>query len=189
MYSVLQLSQLIRNVWICGRIDSSSIIAHPIYTTGTIAKIRCQEVDISIIDRYNSFDNRYGFIVSNGNTDKDRGPMLHWLHLLPLYQMRGSAARGDARDGGAIWPLLNDPLLERIIQKGSNRPTVPSRCSTDTSEMIKYGILIILIYQSIQRSFCIYAPSQWETILQCNVASHWMAHTQNDPCVSHVQQP
>ena len=68
MYSVLQLSQLIRNVWICGRIDSSSIIAHPIYTTGTIAKIRCQEVDISIIDRYNSFDNRYGFIVSNGNT-------------------------------------------------------------------------------------------------------------------------
>ena len=68
MYSVLQLSQLIRNVWICGRIDSSSIIAHPIYTTGTIAKIRCQEVDISIIDRYNSFDNRYGFFVSNGNT-------------------------------------------------------------------------------------------------------------------------
>ena len=48
-------------MWICGRIDSSSIIAHPIYTTGTIAKIRCQEVDISIIDRYNSFDNRYGF--------------------------------------------------------------------------------------------------------------------------------
>ena len=38
-------------------------------TTGTIAKIRCQEVDISIIDRYNSFDNRYGFFVSNGNTN------------------------------------------------------------------------------------------------------------------------
>ena len=60
-------------MWICRRIvgiDSSSIIAHPIYTTGTIAKIRCQEVDISIIDRYNSFDNRYGFFVSNGNTTK-----------------------------------------------------------------------------------------------------------------------
>ena len=41
----------------------------PIYTTGTIAKIRCQEVDISIIDRYNSFDNRHGFFVSNGNTN------------------------------------------------------------------------------------------------------------------------
>ena len=56
-------------MWICRRIDSSSIIAHPIYTTGTIAKIRCQEVDISIIDRYNIFDNRYGFFVSNGNTN------------------------------------------------------------------------------------------------------------------------
>ena len=83
MYSVLQLSQLIRNVWICGRIDSSSIIAHPIYTTGTIAKIRCQEVDISIIDRYNSFDNRYGFIVSNGNTT---------YHIFLLNQVEGAIA-------------------------------------------------------------------------------------------------
>ena len=53
------------------------------YTTGTIAKIRRQEVDISIIDRYNSSDNRYGFFVSNGNTSFVSVIVESWYLLLP----------------------------------------------------------------------------------------------------------
>ena len=61
----------------CGFADVLTVLqlspTRSILGTGTIAKIRCQEVDISIIDRYNSFDNRYGFFVSNGNTSyKDK---------------------------------------------------------------------------------------------------------------------
>ena len=103
-----QLSQLIRNVWICGRIDSSSIIAHPIYTTGTIAKIRCQEVDISIIDRYNSFDNRYGFFVSNGNTTNNH-LNVHWHHIY-IYIHKSSVIcvdiEQDAPPMSHIWATI-----------------------------------------------------------------------------------
>ena len=28
-----------------------------------------------------------------------------------------------------------------------------------------------------------YAPSQWETTLQCNVVSHWLAHAQKEPWI------
>ena len=29
----------------------------------------------------------------------------------------------------------------------------------------------------------VYASSQWEATLQCNVVSHWLAHTPNDHCL------
>ena len=36
-----------------------------------------------------------------------------------------------------------------------------------------------VVYNS--RDHFVYAPSQWETTLQCNVVSHWLGHTKNNP--------
>ena len=39
---------------------------------------------------------------------------------------------------------------------------------------------VALLFQTLlQGSFCVCAPSQWETTLQCNVVSHCLAHTKN----------
>ena len=64
----------------CGFVDALTVLqlSPTRYTTGTIPKIRCQEVDISIIDRYNSFDNRYGFFVSNGNITYCGDDIMTW---------------------------------------------------------------------------------------------------------------
>ena len=107
---------------LCGCIDSSSIIAHPIYTTGTIAKIRCQEVDISIIDRYNSFDNRYGFIVSNGNTTRHA--------VFPIHRINLQCARANSRSLCLTYALFST-LLDRQQSlntfKDRPRPSRPYR--------------------------------------------------------------
>ena len=33
-----------------------------------------------------------------------------------------------------------------------------------------------------QMDHSVYVSSQWEMALHCNTVSHWLAHTQNDPC-------
>ena len=41
-----------------------------------------------------------------------------------------------------------------------------------------------LYAHALSRDRFAHVPSQWETTLYCNVVSHWLAHIQNNPCLS-----
>ena len=68
MFHTLSCPQLIRNVWSHRRIDSSSIIAHPVNSdhTGTLGEMVKIYMYIYIYMTYihDALDNRYGFFIS-----------------------------------------------------------------------------------------------------------------------------
>ena len=79
----------------------------------------------------------------------------------------------------------NDINHYNMLQNNIQTHLVNQMCSTRITLVLHTNYSHIFCHViSIHRcrDHFVYVPSKWEKTLQCNVVSHWLAHTQNDPC-------
>ena len=134
--------QLIRNLRARWRIDSSSIIAHPVnfdIPWERSLTISYQELDIYWYYRYKQFDNRYVFSISIGNTNWD-SPLVSYKTHNSTRPSTCSLLQYLTISHCTVWIycMVNENIFEIINRQRSHDKVLT--CITVVSNVLVDGI-------------------------------------------------